>query len=139
MWIVTAIGFYSVVRAPRCRVQVRARVRADLAALIRRFNLRRKTRIISTPENDYPFRIFLTTAQWKMCLNGFANDAAKCENFKASVIDQKRHNIYLDVWSVLMRLEYARYQTPLVRYSDYAQARRRSIGQRHKVSRLLVS
>jgi hypothetical protein len=104
MWIITTTGFFSVVRADRRRMQIRARARQDLTKLKRRFKI--ETDIIFTPHADYPVRIIVTRAQWKHCMAGFARDPGRYTNFKKAVSDPVRADIYLDVWDQLREIEH---------------------------------
>ena len=64
MWIFTEHGFFSLTRSrvDPGKMQIRARARKDLAALIRASSLLDEARIITTPDADYCFRIIVTPA-----------------------------------------------------------------------------
>lgn len=65
MWLFTRYGFLSVVRDVNNagRVLIRARRRDHLERLCGRFGLT-AAKIQETPENDYPFRLFVGRAVW---------------------------------------------------------------------------
>jgi len=84
MWLFTTFGFFSIVEKPWDRksktLTVRARVRSDLEALSDRY-LSGTTRIIESPDADYPFRMQVPRSEviksWQIIIGDL-----KYENFK---------------------------------------------------------
>lgn len=105
MWLITTIGFFSVVQKPGdTDLTVRARVRADLEAL--REYMPELTPIVHTPHSDYKYRARISHAAFG---RGLARLGEKIDydNFKSrvSVIQgHKRASIYARVWEDLMEL-----------------------------------
>ena len=100
------MGFYSVVAGQRTgTVQVRARSRADLNRLRRRFDIGQ--RLISTLQADYPFRMILPVRVWQKIAAKLAADAARYKNFKNEVakISTSRAGTYHEVWERLKEIE----------------------------------
>ena len=108
MWLFTRYGFYSVVqdKLDDQRVQVRARVRADLEALQRSAaGELRDVEIIMTPHADYRYRIVVPRAQWCTVAGRLSNDIDYV-NFKNEVHGEAdRDDAYLAVWSAMNRLQ----------------------------------
>ncbi len=120
MWLFTKYGFYSAVCARQGdgrygqpldtqRIMVRARVRAHLEALQRRFpELLAGCEIKEYPGSDYAFRIFVDKSSWSQVLVGL-NEELDYDNFKSAVADLQGHNDYEhslhQVWSVMHRLQ----------------------------------
>lgn len=106
MWVITACGFFSVVRKPGEELlTVRARVREDLEAL--RAYLPGMTRVVATPTADYAYRTSCTQYDWAYALARMAMDV-DYGNFKSEVQRRqgaKRHDVYMSVWCTLRRLQ----------------------------------
>ena len=106
MWLITTIGFFSVVQKPGdSDLTVRARVRADLEAL--REYMPELTPIVHTPNGDYKYRARISHDAFG---RGLARLGEKIEydNFKSRVAATQGHRragIYSRVWSDLMALE----------------------------------
>jgi hypothetical protein len=108
MWVITTRGFYSVVqhRTEPNKVLVRARCEEDIRALedivgIEPFSL---------DSSDYEWRIEMPMAVWLKAMTEITLDI-DYDNFKNAVKDaqgSKRANVYMSVWSVLLRLEKGR-------------------------------
>lgn len=92
MWLFTRHGFFSVTcpRSDACagpldqsRVQVRARVRDHLEALISTFPdaFPKKAAILDTPDGDYCCRTFISRAAWRKLVRVLADDVTY-GNFK---------------------------------------------------------
>lgn len=104
MWLLAKDGFYSIVQKPEDKagdmLSVRARRREDLEKLIEFTG----GEIIVTPHADYPYRIVIerevmAQAAWEMVMQ------LDYGNFKGSIKEDQRHDIYMAVWGCLRRLE----------------------------------
>lgn len=109
MWIITPIGFFSIVRKPddvtSGTLTVRARVRADLEAL--RALCPELGDIAESPHNDYRFRASGPKAAVGAALARLTEDI-DYDNFKSAVGARQGHeraHLYHDVWDVLYRLQ----------------------------------
>ena len=108
MWLISSIGFFSVVRDTHTdgHVLVRARVREDIQALAQRLG-ERAPKIVHTPERDYAFRISVPAATW-VSLAGELAGEIDYPNFKDHVAAEQgyeRARTYGHVWSTLLRLQ----------------------------------
>lgn len=110
MWLITPIGFFSVVQKPADAaagtLTIRARVRADLDAL-RAHYLPGMGAISESPANDYRFRAVAPRAEVAAAMAAMVN-ALDYSNFKsrvAKVQGAARAHLYHDVWDVLYRLQ----------------------------------
>ncbi len=110
MWLITPVGFFSVVRKPsdtkNRTLTVRARVRADLVALRAEY-LPELGRIQESQVNDYRFRAVApqTAVSRAMARLG---DSIDYSNFKDEVATRQgytRAHLYHEVWSTLYRLQ----------------------------------
>lgn len=106
MWVFTKDGFFSAVehRGDKRMVCVRARVRQDLVNL--RAKLPGASRIVTTPDADYAFRVVVEKARWA----GYVASAARdidYDNFKNATTRDCAHrsNAYHCVWSAMERLQ----------------------------------
>ncbi len=107
MWLVTSIGFFSVVahRDDRHTVVVRARARGDLEALRKRYLP--DLEIAETEDGDYRFRALLERSEWEHAAQRLAADI-DYDNFKNAVAERQgteRAYIYGRVWSTLRDLQ----------------------------------
>ncbi len=107
MWLLTSIGFFSVVvdNDHSERLMVRARRREDLEVLCGRHL--HGTRIIEGVGTDYPFRVFAPRQDVERALAALVADL-DYPNFKDAVAERQgvaRAHIYSKVWSMLRRLE----------------------------------
>lgn len=133
MWIITRDGFFSVVQYDADRwpsqelpvrlngiheedvLVVRTRAVEDVKALVDFLaqvvgDLLRKPgeeHIIPTPSADYEFRVFVTRSEWEAYLTT-AVEELDYTNFKGSIEDDARHDIYMSVWGVLQRISAVR-------------------------------
>jgi hypothetical protein len=109
MWILLPFGFFSIVEKPGDRgsgmLTVRARAKADLAALRQRMPELRAT--IAHEGTDYPFRARAPRQAIAAMFARFVDDELDYHNFKDEVADQdpERAHVYHDVWSALTRIE----------------------------------
>lgn len=110
MWIITPLGFFSIVQKPADEaagtLTVRARVRSDLEAL-QAAVLPGLGKITESKSADYRFR---ATALRPLVEAAMAKLTAQLDysNFKsqvAKVQGAKRANLYHDVWDVLHRMQ----------------------------------
>ena len=117
MWIITNIGFFSIVEKswdkPKGTLTIRARVRSDLENL-RDLFLPEMSEIIESGDSDYRYR---AVADRKTVSEAMAKLAADIgyDNFKNEVASRQgpaRASEYGDVWHVLYRLQ----ALPQVRY-----------------------
>jgi hypothetical protein len=124
MWILTTLGFFSIVQHQddRTLVMVRARVRADLEALIQAAGW--EVPIIRTPYRDYPYRVIVTQRRAAQALSKLATDL-DYTNFKSAVGQRQGHQramAYHAVWHDLQAIEDHGARAPV---SEPAPAKRR--------------
>lgn len=107
MWIVTREGFYSAVQKDGdTDLTVRARVKQDLTNLLPYLSgTVKQYPIITTPDNDYGFRIKCSHEDWACALAQLAREI-DYSNFKREIgtIDPKRKDVLHHVWSALYEL-----------------------------------
>lgn len=106
MWMMTPLGFYSVVRAhANGYVMVRARSKGDLENLRKR--MRVTAPIITSRVADYPYRLVVRPKVWARIASQFAMEAVRYRNFKDRVADVNpdRADLYHEVWALLRRIE----------------------------------
>lgn len=110
MWLITPIGFFSIVEKPEDRsrgtLTIRARVRRDLKELQAMY-LHDMGRIKESTDSDYRFRAVAPRAQVAAAMAKMVEEL-EYENVKAEVARRQgysRVNLYHDVWTVLHRLQ----------------------------------
>lgn len=110
MWLITPVGFFSMVRKPTDTktqtLTVRARVRSDLEALKAQY-LPELGEIQDCAANDYRFRAVASQAAVAQAMARLVQDL-DYSNFKDEVARRQgrsRSDLYHDVWSVLCRLQ----------------------------------
>lgn len=110
MWLMTPLGFFSVVRKPTDERQntltVRARVRVDLEQLKARY-LPELGPVLESTTTDYRFRAVARQAAVAQAMVRLVADL-DYDNFKNAVAQrqgQARADLYHDVWSVLYELQ----------------------------------
>lgn len=110
MWLMTPVGFFSVVRKPTDveleTLTVRARVRSDLEALKARY-LPELGAIQEGRVNDYRFRAVAPKVAVARAIAQLTQDL-DYSNFKDEVHRQQgapRARLYHDVWATLHRLQ----------------------------------
>ena len=115
MWLITPIGFFSVVQKPsdksRDTLTVRARVRSDLEAL-RDTYIPALGEIKESPSNDYRFRAVAARANLAAAAASLIANL-DYSNFKSEVAKRqgvKREQLYHDVWHVLYQLQTGNYE-----------------------------
>lgn len=118
MWLITSVGFFSVVQktsdVAADTLTVRARVRGDLEAL-REHYLPGLGEVQESKTNDYRFRAVAPRADVASAMASMVNQL-QYSNFKSQVAKVQgtaRAQLYHDVWGVLHRLqtESDKYQT----------------------------
>jgi len=115
MWLITPIGFFSIVEKPtdkgRDTLTVRARVRSDLEAL-RNAYIPVLGEIKESPNNDYRFRAVAPRADVAAAAASLIADLCY-SNFKSEVAKRqgvKREQLYHDVWHVLYDLQSGKFE-----------------------------
>ncbi len=110
MWLITPVGFFSVVRKPTDikanTLTVRARVRSDLEALKTAY-LPELGPIQKSSTNDYRFRAVAPQAAVAQAMARLVQDL-DYSNFKDEVARRQgsdRAHLYHDVWSTLYRIQ----------------------------------
>lgn len=109
MWIVTTLGFFSVVKNTNRNgtVLVRARVREDLERLCASGLINAQARqIYDTPASDYPYRLIVPLEDWVDCAGKLAH-RVDYPNFKSEVERVQgypRAELYHRVWAALRGL-----------------------------------
>lgn len=110
MWLMTPVGFFSVVRKPTDlefdTLTVRARVRSDLEGLKARY-LPELSAIQDSRVNDYRFRAVAPKVAVARAVARLVQDL-DYSNFKDEVHRQQgapRARLYHDVWATLHRLQ----------------------------------
>lgn len=106
MWLITDLGFFSIVRKPGDDdLTVRSRARADLEALHDRY-LPTLGPIVEGAGTDYPFRAKVTVEDLAFAASEIVR-AIDYSNFKSRVAAEQgtsRAHIYGDVWADLLKL-----------------------------------
>lgn len=124
MWVMTTTGMFSVVSddlsrqadAPQAPdgvgrpdgLVVRARAESDILGLLDALELPR-SRAVSTPTADYPWRAILSRDEW---IRFLAAEVGRLDyaNFKSRVLETQgrdRHDAYMRVWSALRSIQTA--------------------------------
>ena len=105
MWIFTNSGFISIVadRDAASNLLVRGRREGDIETIFPR------AKVTITPNADYLYRASVTR---QTAANAVAMSVLDIQynNFKNSVLDPDRHEYYLDVWTVMRRMQEKQYQ-----------------------------
>jgi hypothetical protein len=110
MWLITPIGFFSIVQktddAAADTLTIRARVRGDLEALRDKY-VPELGEIIEGAGTDYPFRAVTPRASLSAALTAIVADL-DYDNFKSEVAKRQgatRAHAYHDVWQALRGIE----------------------------------
>ena len=121
MWLFTRYGFFSIAVKQTGKVEVRARVRSHLVNLCTRFDGRIKsehglagrfdvTRIITSSNNDYRYRLVISQELWALCIkelaaeqtwSNFKNEARSCSHKTGDAYVVALH----DIWARMLRLQ----------------------------------
>lgn len=106
MWLITPLGFFSIVQKPSDReantLTIRARVRADLEAL-RNSHLPHLGEIQESRHNDYRFRAVAPRREVAAAMANMV-ETLDYSNFKSQVATVRgagRSHLHHDVWPVL--------------------------------------
>ena len=102
MWLFTNTGFVSAVSNGK-DLMVRARDKESLMPIAESA----KTEIISTPQNDYPYRVIVTHDFFAKWVSHMASDITY-KNFKSEVADTRGYGFAKPlnkVWSVMHEVE----------------------------------
>jgi len=106
MWILLNDAMFSIVedRQDRTRVVVRARFEGDLEKVFPAY----AENVIVQDISDYRFRIFADRDYVKEIV---ASEVERIDydNFKNSVADDERHNLYTKVWQIFFSAQESRY------------------------------
>ena len=110
MWLITPIGFFSVVRKPddiaSDTLTIRSRVKTDLKSLRGQY-LPSLTNIVENAGTDYRFRATAPRADVSRAIAEFVQQI-NYDNFKDEVAKKQgkdRAGLYGKVWSVLLTLQ----------------------------------
>lgn len=105
MWMMTKIGFFSIVEKPPGKTCIRARCREDLENLLEEV-LGVESEIIKTPKNDYQYRVIVDREEFMRCFDTFLK-LVTYSNFKNEVAktNRRREEIYHQVWALLRQIE----------------------------------
>jgi hypothetical protein len=106
MWLITSIGFFSVVAHADQpdTLLVRGRVRDDLEALRRGYLP--DLEIVEGSGTDYQYRAMVSREEWEHAVRGLVADI-DYSNFKTAVAERQgphRARIYARIWMVLHEL-----------------------------------
>ena len=96
MWIALNDSFISIVahRERADKLLVRARLPGDIEAVFP------DAQVFSVPGADYKYRAVVDRAEVGNAIADRIDDI-EYDDFKSSVPDQKRHDAYLKIWSVM--------------------------------------
>lgn len=107
MWIMSKIGFFSIVehKDDTTTLCIRARKKDDLVALRKVFEVNYK--IYRTPDADYRFRFYMSKLEFKDKFHKLV-ELIDYSNFKAEVskTNTAREQIYHRVWFDLLQIEH---------------------------------
>jgi hypothetical protein len=101
MWLMTKVGFYSIVQKQPGEYHVRSRERKDIENLMTQLPLD-QVQIIESKSRDYAFRIIVKKEDVEAILK-FLGETINYDNFKNKV-DQtpdQKHKPYHEVWGIL--------------------------------------
>lgn len=103
MWIMTTIGFFSIVRK-HDGTHVRARCKKDIDALVKLCHF--QSGVIHIRRADYQWRIIINGGELDYMLHKF-NQLVTYDNFKAEVkkTNSRREKLYHQVWATLLSIE----------------------------------
>ena len=114
MWIITKIGFFSIIQQPwnisTGTLTIRARVRSDLEGL--KAYLTDMSDIVESQDSDYRFRSVAERGAVEAAMAALIADIGY-SNFKSEVaatVGYARAAVYSDVWHDLYRLQNGQYE-----------------------------
>lgn len=104
MWMMTKIGFFSIVEKPKGMMCIRARCLKDMINLEKVFP--GLPEVEHTPRADYPFRVLLDKQTFRHGFQWLA-DGITYNNFKNEVRKTNKHReeLYHQVWAILRQIE----------------------------------
>lgn len=104
MWMMTKIGFYSIVEKPIGTMQIRSRSSRDLQILIDTM-FPNEPEIITTLNSDYKYRIIISKDTW-MKMAPFIFGMIDYPNFKDEIAldNPMRATLYHQIWAMLRRI-----------------------------------
>jgi hypothetical protein len=102
MWICLNNAYISIVahRDLPDHLMIRARRKGDLECVFGNVTVE------TTPNADYHYRTSLPRSQVAATLGRILIESLDYDNFKSSVSDRRLHDAYLDIWSVMRRLQH---------------------------------
>jgi hypothetical protein len=106
MWVFTNETFFSVIqhRGDPELVLIRGRIKGDLEKLKEKY-LPNLGEVVETPTGaDYPYRALAWKVEYAEAVKKIALEI-NYTNFKSSVPDTNRHNLYMQVWSIMKNAE----------------------------------
>ena len=100
MWVFLNDAFLSIVadRHSTDRLLIRARRRCDISRYFP------EAEVLELDQADYRYRAFVCRPQVSRILATTVEDI-DYDNFKSSVADQERHDVYMDVWVTMNRYQ----------------------------------
>ena len=100
MWIALNNSFLSVVshRDHPDKLLVRARIEGDIERIFAYAD------VFSAPRSDYKYRAVIDRADVSSVIADLVDDI-EYDDFKSSVTDQKRHDAYLKIWSIMRGMQ----------------------------------
>ncbi len=101
MWLYCKSGFFSAVKhaEKESTIHVRARFKGDLQRLCKAHGI--KSKVKTTPQNDYAYRMDFTHEDWARIVREEA-EAIDYGNFKNAVHDgTERDRAYMDTWCAM--------------------------------------
>jgi hypothetical protein len=114
MWIITKIGFFSIIQKSwnisTGTLTIRARVRSDLEGL--KAYLTDMSDIVESNDSDYKFRVVAKRGAVEAAMAALIADIGY-SNFKSEVaatVGYARAAVYSDVWHDLYRLQNGQYE-----------------------------
>ncbi len=126
MWICTTNAFLSMVDKDCAfdELLVRARVAGHIEAIFP------DAKVTQSDSTDYMFRAKVKRSKIAAAMSRIVLDEIKYPNFKDAVRNNRLHDAYAAVWSVMVRLQPMRTGKAKVRAAkpDYASANRRLCG-----------
>lgn len=103
MWMMSRLGFYSIVQKEPGRFHVRSRERRDLENLVRQIHLPH-AEILESRTADYAYRIILEADELPAVMKALG-ESITYDNFKGCIArtPDQAHKPYHEVWDVLAK------------------------------------
>jgi hypothetical protein len=107
MWLMSKLGFYSIVQKSPGLWQIRSRNRVDLDNLKKAANL--ACPVVLSPANDYPMRLVVGIEGLRAVM-GTLTASIDYPNFKSEIKESKhgqkrKTSAYMQVWGVMRGVE----------------------------------